>query len=43
MCIYIPYIYGICKSQSFKLFAFLPFPDHPNIIEAQEGKERNCP
>lgn len=23
-----------------KLFAFLPFPSHPNIVEAQESEEK---
>ena len=36
--IYITYMCGICESQSFKLFAFLPFPYHPKITERQERK-----
>lgn len=35
---YITYMCGICESQSFRLFAFLPFPYHPKIIERQERK-----
>lgn len=36
--IYITCMCGICESQSFKLFAFLPFPYHPKITERQERK-----